>query len=304
MPATTPLGSLSAADQARLDAIGPIWGTDIPKHRDIVLATYAPLLREAPREGVAVARDLAYGAHPRQRLDVFSPDGARNADTLVFVHGGAFIRGDKNVTGEVYDNVLLWLARKGCVGINIEYRLAPEAPFPAGAEDVAAAVRWTRENVARYGGNRDRIFVAGHSAGGAHVATYAFDPNVRAKPGPEVAGLVLLSARVRADVRPDNPNANGVRAYWGDDPARYDERSPVTWAGECRLPVMIAIAEHENPYLDVYCAELFHRLSVARKRSPRFLRLARHNHISLVAHFDSGEETLGPEILEFMARGA
>ena len=304
MHATQPLGTLPAADRARLEAIGPVWWADIQKHRELVFATYAPLLREAPRDCVAVEREIAYGPDPRHRLDVIQPAGAKNADVIVFVHGGAFVRGAKNVTGEIYDNVLIWFARQGCLGVNIEYRLAPQAPFPGGAEDVAAAVRWVRENAARYGGNPERIFVAGHSAGGTHVATYAFDPNVAAKPGPEVAWIVLVSARLRADAHADNPNANGVRAYWGEDPARYEERSPVTWADRSSLPVMIAIGEYENPYLDVYCAEFFHRLSVARKRAPRFLRFARHNHFSLVAHFNSGEETLGPEILEFMARGA
>ncbi len=121
------------------------------------------------------------------------------------------------------------------------------------------------------------------------------------KPGAELAGIVLISGRLRADVHNDNPNANGVRAYRGEDPSRYDERSPVTWADHCRVPVMIAIAGYENPYLDVYAAELFHRVSVARKRSPRFVRMTQHNHTSMVAHFNSGEETLGRELLDFMA---
>lgn len=302
--ASTPFGPLSAEARRTMAEIGPIWGRDIQQHRNLVVDAYTPILRRSPRDGVATERDLAYGSHPRQRLDVFRRAGAKNAVVVVFVHGGAFVRGEKSVNGEVYDNVPLWFARQGCLGINMEYRLAPEAPFPAGAEDVALAVQWLRENAARYGGNPERIFLLGHSAGGAHVATYAFDPNVAVKPGPELAGIVLISGRLRADVHADNPNANGVRAYWGDDPARYDERSPVTWAEHCRLPVMIAIAEYENPYLDVYGAELFHRVSLARKRSPRFVRMTDHNHTSLVAHFNSGEETLGPEILEFMARGA
>ena len=79
------------------------------------------------------ARRLAYGAHARQVLDVFSPAGARAAPVMMFVHGGAFVRGDKRVTGELYENVLHWFARQGFVGVNIEYRLAPEAAYPGGA---------------------------------------------------------------------------------------------------------------------------------------------------------------------------
>jgi hypothetical protein len=67
--------------------------------------------------------------------------------------------------------------------------------------------------------------------------------------------------------------------------------------------VFIAVAEYENPLLDVYGAEFLHRVAAVRGRAPRFMRLPDHNHISIVAHFNSGEETLGPEILEFFAAG-
>jgi acetyl esterase/lipase len=183
----------------------------------------------------------------------------------------------------------------------MEYRLAPEAQFPAGAQDVAAAVEWAGRHAAEFGGDPERIFLIGHSAGATHIATYACDPNAGAKPPAGVRAIVLLNGRLRADARPDNPNAAGVRAYFGDDASRYEERSPVTWAGRCALPVMIAIAEFDNPLLDVYGAEFFWKLAAARGRAPRFLRLRNHNHISMVAHFNTGEELLGREILDFMA---
>jgi len=296
-----PLGNLSPEERRRMAQIGAAWASDIGKHRNDVLEIYTPRLARAPKAGVKVARNLAYGAHPRQVLDVFQPEGVRAAPVLVFVHGGAFVRGDKSVNGEVYDNLLYYFARHGILGVNIEYRLAPEAAFPCGAEDVHEAVQWAKRNAAQFGGDPGRIFPFGHSAGGTHVATYAFDPNVSAKPGTEVKGIVIASGRLRADVLPDNPNANAVRAYFGDDPSKYEVRSPVIYADRFALPVFIAIAEFDNPYLDVYCAELFHRLSVARKRAPAFVRMSRHNHISMVAHFNSGEDILGRQILEFIA---
>jgi acetyl esterase/lipase len=298
-----PLGSLPAAARRELAAIGPVWGRDIQKHRDRVLALYGPLLERAPKSGVAVTREVPYAGHDRQRLDVFRPQSARDADVVVFVHGGAFVRGDKRVTSEVYDNVLYWFARQGCVGFNIEYRLAPESQYPGGATDVALAVAWVRAHAREHGGNPARIFLIGHSAGGTHAAAYACDPVVRPAEGHGLAGLVLISARVRADARPDNPNAAAVKAYFGEDESLYEARSPVTHAANLDLPVFIAIAEHENPLLDVYGAELLHRVSAVRGRTPRFMRLPEHNHISIMAHFNTEEELLGREILEFFAAG-
>lgn len=281
--------------------IGPIWGSDIQKHRDVVVAAYSPVLVAAPKAGVTIVRDQAYGPHPRQVLDVLAPAGTKGAPVVMFVHGGAFVRGDKRINDEIYDNVLIWFARHGYVGVNIEFRLAPESPWPGGADDIALAVDWAKANIAAHGGDPASIFVIGHSAGGTHVATHAWDPGAGYL-GRDVKGIVLLSARLRADVLAENPNAPGVRAYFGADESTFEARSPLMYAGASALPVMLAIAQYENPLLDLYGLEAAHRIAVARRKAPRFMRLAGHNHISIVAHFNTIEDTLGREILDFFER--
>jgi acetyl esterase len=295
--------NLSPEDRATLARIGPIWGTDIAKHREITVGIYAKLHETATKSNAAIARDLAYGAHPRQVLDVFTPAGARDADVLVFVHGGAFVRGDKIQPGGLYENVLHWFAKQGLVGVNVEYRLGSEAPEPSGAEDVRDAVAWVRANIARYGGDPARIFVFGHSAGGTHAATFALDPRVRPAAGPGIAGLIIVSGRLRADTLPENPNREPVKIYFGPDESTYAARSPMAFADRCDMPLMVAIAEYENPLLDRYGIEFAWRVAEAKKRVPRFVRMTRHNHNSICAHFNTGEEILGREMLDFIARG-
>ncbi|MFM0213522.1 alpha/beta fold hydrolase [Paraburkholderia sediminicola] len=309
-----PLGSLSATLRQRFAQIGPVWGRDINTHRDLVIDAYSPLVAAARDGGESfeVARDTPYDGHERQRLDVFASAQTRekgNADVVLFVHGGAFLRGSKSFNGLIYDNVSRWFARQGCVALNVEYRLAHEAPYPAGADDVAAALAWAQKHVAEFGGNPQRIFLVGHSAGGAHVATYLCDPlfaRLR-ESASAVAGAVLISARLAADVLPDNPNAAGVRAYFGADETRYAARSPLTHAAHFDTPLMVVVAEYENPYLDAYGAAFFERVLQARQRAgdaapnraPRFMQMLRHNHTSVVAHFDSGETLLGDAMLDF-----
>jgi len=255
-------------------------------------------------------RDIAYGEHERQRLDVFVSAATREkggADVVVFVHGGAFLRGKKSFNGLIYDNVPRWFARQGMVALNVEYRLAPEAMYPSGAEDVAAVLAWARAHIAALGGNPQRIFLVGHSAGGAHVATYLCDPLLASRHREPVAGAVLISARLVADTLPDNPNAAGVRAYFGTDSTRYEACSPLTHAAHVQTPLMIVVAEYENPYLDAYGAAFFQRVLEARQRrgdvgqALRFLQMLKHNHTSVVAHFDSGETLLGEALLDFFA---
>jgi acetyl esterase/lipase len=283
--------------QRALRELNPGYASDIVANSQRTKELFAPLIRNT-RDGIDVLRDNAYGPHPRQVLDVFVPRGASGADVVVFVHGGAFVRGARSGPEGLYDNVLTWFARQDFVGVNVEYRLAPEAPYPQGAFDVAAAMAWVREAIASHGGDPARVLLIGHSAGGAHVATYACDPIV-GRYGRDARALVLVSGRLRADVRPENPNAIAVRSYFGDDTSRYDERSPVAHAANLKLPVMLACAEHDNPLLDVYAFEFATRVGSATGRAPRVVQCMGHNHMSIMAHFDSGEETLGPEILAF-----
>ena len=112
--------------------------------------------------------------------------------------------------------------------------------------------------------------------------TYAYDP-AAGYLGRDLKGIVLLSSRLRIDVSPENPFADGVRAYFGDDPSVYETRSPVTHAAVSALPVMIAIAEFENPLLDLYGLELAHR--IASCAPPR---TALHASRWAQPHFDGG----------------
>lgn len=284
--------------QQLMARIGPVWGTDIRGHSQMVKDAYAPLLAAANNDGITVTRNMPYGPHARQVLDIFRSTSVANAGVIVFVHGGAFVRGDKQASPEIYDNLMYWFAKQGYVGINIEYRLAPESGYPGGVDDVALAMAWLHVNAASHGGNPAKLFLIGHSAGGTHVASYVFDPSLGYF-GKHTAGAVLISARLRADVSLENPNAEGVRAYFGNDAALYDQRSPISHAACNNMPVFIVTAEFENPLLDVYGLEMAYQLSLARRQAPRYLRLMRHNHMSIVAHFNSGEEVLGREILDF-----
>ena len=287
-----------------LRAIGMRWQRDIRIASDDTKDLYLPLVARGPREGIAVHRDLAYGPHPRHVLDVYQPAGARRAGVLVFVHGGAFVRGAKDINAEMYGNVLIWFARQGYLGINLEYRLAPEAPYPGGAADLALACNWLAEHVAQYGGDPQRIGLVGHSAGGTHVATLIGDPVLRPAFDPDgrLCCAALLSARLRADDLPVNPNAAGVAAYFGADPSTYEQRSPVSHAANVSLPVLVVNAEFENPLLDLYGLEYALAVGQSRGVAPLHLALADHNHMSIVTHFNTGEQFLGEQILAFFER--
>lgn len=264
---------------------------------------FAEAVAAAPVAGVKVTKDLAYGKHPRQLLDVYQPEGKTQVPVLVYVHGGGYNSGARDVGGGVYGNVLTYFARNGMLGINAEYRLAPDSPWPAGGEDVRGVVQWLREKAAVYGGDPNRIFLMGHSAGATHVATYVFDRRFQPARGHGVAGAILVSGRYSLRHDPDDPSlAGGVAQYFGTDPAQLPSRSIVSHVASSRIPVMLAVSQFDQRNLVGTTGELFTALcNRDGGHCPRLVQLKYHNHLSEVRHFNTADDYFGKEILEWMA---
>ena len=120
-----------------------------------------------------VGTAIAFGEHG-QTLDVWAPEqrSEKPRPVIVFFHGGGWVKGDR----AAYAFAGRAFASQGFVVVIPDYRKVPEVRFPAFIEDGADAVRWTRENIAQFGGNPDRIALAGHSAGAHTAVTLALDP--------------------------------------------------------------------------------------------------------------------------------
>ena len=121
-----------------------------------------------------VASAIQFEPGPRGLLDVWAqpaPQGAPRKPVLVFFYGGGWANGSRSD----YGFVAKAYAARGYVVVLPDYRLVPQVRFPSFLQDAAAAVRWTHDNVARYGGDPDRIAVAGHSAGGYLAVMLALD---------------------------------------------------------------------------------------------------------------------------------
>jgi acetyl esterase/lipase len=125
-----------------------------------------------PSASYRKSADISYGADPRQKLDIYAPrDVAVGAPVVVFFYGGNWRMGDR----ADYAFVGEALASRGILAVIADYRLYPEASYPGFLEDSAAAVAWTARKVRSYGGNPERLFVMGHSAGAYNAAMVALD---------------------------------------------------------------------------------------------------------------------------------
>jgi acetyl esterase/lipase len=175
--------------------------------------------------------DLPYGDHPRQRLDVYAPQGAQNRPVVVFWYGGSWIEGSKHD----YRFVAAPLVKNGFVVAIPDYRLYPEVTFPKFDEDGAAALRWVEQHIGEYGGDPNRLVLMGHSAGGHTAALLAYDRAFLRRFGVDpvhVKGLVGLSGTYvfvpASDVlRKAFPSPPYSNADW--QPIRFvDQHSPPT----------------------------------------------------------------------------
>jgi len=281
--------------------IGPQWSPAL--HVKLMLDRFSAVHRTGSKNDVTVKRDIAYGAHERQQLDIYLPaDGTTQRAALLFAHGGAFLDGHRNRTDEIYANVLHFFARHAIVGINIGYRLADAARYPGATEDIASVVAWTHAHAVELGIAADRIFLMGHSAGAAHTGSYVYDVRCQPAAGPGLAGHLVVSGRVRAETLPENPNAQKVATYYATkDATVLADLSPVSHVGMNSIPTFIAFAQFENPLIDVHCLELAHRLAQAKRRAPPLLWLRGHNHTSMIAHINTAEDHLGRAMLDFIA---
>jgi acetyl esterase/lipase len=145
------------------------------------------------RHGIEITRSAAYGAGARQTLDIYQPGGATGSPVIVFFYGGSWQSGDK----ATYLFVAAALARRGYLTVVPDYRVYPEVRYAGFLEDGARAVRWAKDNAARFGGDPNKLFVMGHSAGAYIAAMLALDgrwlQEVDLAPDRDIAGLIGVS---------------------------------------------------------------------------------------------------------------
>jgi acetyl esterase/lipase len=140
----------------------------------------------SPGKALRTQEALAYGSHARHKLDIYTPANASaRAPVVVFFYGGNWTTGQR----DDYAFVGRALAARGFVVVIPDYRLYPEVKYPDFLDDAAQAVAWTAREIGRFGGDPQRLYVMGHSAGAYNAAMVALAPDYLAKFGMKAASL-------------------------------------------------------------------------------------------------------------------
>jgi len=320
---------------AQLRAIGT--GVCVPETAKI----YRPLQPTAPYPGVTIMRDISYAPDPRTIMDVFAPEkGSGNRPVLIYVSGGA---GDKIVSGPdgaaFYDNIMLWAVKNGMTGVNMQRRggfgggLAWDEP----AKDVGLVVDWVRQNITKYKGNPNRIFLWADSAGNGPVSTYAAHPEISGAGGAAVKGIVLMSSpnfNILPETVPATPRggptpfaggalgtncgrpageARGGRQGGGGpgrgipaggapapvDPATQLTRSNLPGLANGKIAVFLGWGELDPPNIMTFDETLKNALCKAG-RCPTTAFFKDHSHVSLVFSPNTADNSVTGPILKWM----
>lgn len=249
---------------------------------------------------VRKVKDVAYHDGSDQhkvkhRLDLYLPRGLDEFPVLFFVHGGAWMHGDKDTFG-LYGAFAAAYAQLGIGVIVTNYRLSPGVKHPTHAEDVARAFAWTYRNVARYGGRADRIVVCGHSAGAHLVSLLTTDRTYLEK-------HKLTSKAIRGVVPISGPffiPDGFLTQVFGTEKGIGKKASPGQQARKGLPPFLILCAEKELPGCGAMQAKAFCKALEEKEVKARLLEIEKSDHLRIM--FGAGKEgdPVHQEIVKFV----
>lgn len=205
----------------------------------------------------------------RCRLDIYAPINKKNFPTVVWFHGGGLTGGKKSIPKE--------LKEQGIAVVAVNYRLSPKVKVADCIDDAAAAVTWTFQNIEKYGGSKEKIFVSGHSAGGYLTSMIGLDKSWLAKydiDANDIMGLIPFSGHTITHF-----TARKEQGIDGKQPL-IDELAPLFHVRKDAPPTLLITGDRELEMLGRYeeNAYLWRMMQVVGHPNCKLLELDGYNH--------------------------
>jgi acetyl esterase/lipase len=253
---------------------------------------------------VRVIRDVRYlqGANyadGKDTLDLYLPEGRRNAPVIVWYYGNQLMGGDKSEDAFVGRR----FASAGFVTAVVNYRLSPDVSHPAHVQDAAASFAWVKRHIAEYGGDADRVFASGYSAGGYLVALLATDARYLAahKLSPrDIRGAVPVSAFYWVERRGVAPDRDP--SVWGTDRAVWVDASPAHHLRAGAPPMLILYADRDEDWRREQNVEVAAAMKAAGHTSAELKMIADRNHATILSRIGSDGDETTEQIIRFASR--
>lgn len=264
----------------------------------LLLAAFAPAV-EPDKIEVEVTSDVAYrsdkDAHKRHKLDIYVPKGKKDFPLLFFVHGGAWVIGDKLT----FRDPAKHFAEQGIGVVCPNYRLSPDVQHPKHVEDVAKAFAWTLDNVAKYGGDPKKVVIGGHSAGGHLTALLATNEEylkAEKKGLTDIRGVVGVSGVYVIDSRVEL-----FHKAFTDDEKACKTASPMEHVGANRPPMLLAYGDKDFAGLPAG-AEAFGKALAKAKNEATAKEFKDRTHITIMSDMKKADDPLYLAAKEFILK--
>lgn len=186
--------------------------------------------------------DTAYGSESIQKLDIYAPKNLKNMPVIIHLHGGGWTVGSKNPWAIPAESLM----EKGILSVSVDYGLAPQYQMQDMVAHVRQAISWVYNNIASYGGDPNRLYISGVSAG-AHLASTALMPNWHEDfdlPEDVIKGLIALSGIYDLGTLVHAPQADSQKALQMT-PEEAQNDSPLYHLPKHSIPAIIAYGEKE-----------------------------------------------------------
>jgi arylformamidase len=220
---------------------------------------------------------------------------------VVFIHGGAWHIGDKSNDGPV--NVAKTLAENGIICANINYRLSPSVKHPVHVEDVARAVRWVYNNISNYGGDPDKLFISGHSAGAHLAALVTLDTKylqAESVPMSSIRGVIPISGPFDLTRTSESfKKFCKLDGAFGTDATVLKDASPFSHIRSDAPPFLCFAAQFDSEPVREDAQKLASDLKVAGVDAESIIVKWR-NHMTILRKFGSSRDSMLDEMLEFI----
>jgi acetyl esterase/lipase len=272
-----------------------------------------------------VYRPLAEGEDAvknKNKLDLYLPQGPRDFPVMLFIHGGAWFFGDKNQLG-LYHHLATYWARRGVGVVVANYRLSPGVKHPAHVQDVAKAFAWTKQNIARYGGDTSQLFISGQSAGGHLVSLLATDESYLRAEGAKISdirgvlslsgvytlpsGMGVSSLPAVTGVPSGKETLQGRRArfasVFGTDPKVLRAAAPIAHIHDGLPPFLVLYAENDPKILRDMATEFVAALK-KEKQSAVLVEALGRNHISELVFLGFKNDPVAEAMTTFLRQHA
>ncbi|MFT6814429.1 MAG: acetyl esterase/lipase [Sphingobacteriales bacterium] len=263
---------------------------------------------------IKIQKDLNYVAPTfkdfdlkKHKLDVYYPENSEKVrDVIVFIHGGGWEKGQK----ESYKWMGRKWAKKGKVAVIINYRLAPGIDYTGMMRDGARALNWIYENIGYYGGNRDRIFVSGHSAGGHLAALLAYDKQYFESLNSKnpVHGAVLIDAfglnlfnYLKEIHKPEYAKKYDFYKTFTDNELEWQKATPANYIGRRDVPVFVAMGGKTYPGIKLGTARFMEGLKGPLNDSYYiYHEFPKKRHVPMVTQMLRSKNSMYSKIESFM----